>query len=109
MNLYKITGTKVLLFLILAVTFGFANNCRSNADDKRDGITDAEAVRQAKSVLAIRYAEGDRAESVTQDVTLPTTGMNDNGEGGRVTISWESDNSAVINLPPPPPPPDLST
>ena len=103
------TGAKVLLFFILAVTLGFANTCRSGGGDNKgdnmnpgDTITDAEAVQRAKSALMIRYAPGDRAESVTQNITLPTAGENG------VAVSWESGNSAVINLPPPPPPTSLS-
>ena len=113
MKLYKTknmskTGAKVLLFCILAVTLGFANACQSGGDGAKgnnmnpgDTITDAEAVQRAKSVLMIGYAGGDRAESVTQNITLPTAGENG------VTVSWESANRAVINLPPPPPPPQF--
>ena len=90
------TGAKVLLFCILAVTLGLSMGCRSGGDD--DSITDAEAVQRAKDALRIGYAEGDRADSVTQDVTLSTTGENG------VAISWESGNRAVIAVPPPPPP-----
>ena len=100
------TGAKVLLFLILAVTLGLSIGCQSGGDDdnnKGNGmkpgetITDAEAVQRAKDALRIDYAEGDSAESVTQDVRLPATGENG------VTISWESGNRAVITVPPPPP------
>ena len=101
------TGAKVLLFLILAVTLGFSIGCRSGGDDDNKGNgmkpgdnmtdADAEAVKRAKDALRIGYAEGDRADSVTQDVRLPTTGENG------VTISWESGNRAVITVPPPPP------
>ena len=106
------TGAKVLLFCILAVTLGFSMDCRSGGDDDNKGNgmkpgdnmtdADAEAVKRAKDALRIGYAEGDRADSVTQDVRLPTAGENG------VTISWESGNSAVIAVPPPPPPPILS-
>ena len=99
------TGAKVLLFSILAVTLGFVSACRSggNDDNKGDGMkpgdnmTDADAVKRAKNALRIDYAEGDSAESVTQDVRLPTAGENG------VAIAWESGNSAVIAIPPPPP------
>ena len=116
MKLYKIknispTGAKVLLFLMLAVTLGFSMVCRSGGDgDKGDGMkpgdnmvdadadaeADAEAVKRAKDGLMIGYAEGDSAESVTQDVSLPTAGENG------VIIAWESGNRAVITVPPPP-------
>ena len=95
------TGAKVLLFCILAVTLGFVNACRSDGGDNMnpgDTITDAEAVQRAKSALMIGYAPGDRAESVTQNITLPTAGENG------VAVSWVSGNSAVVAVPPPPPP-----
>ena len=100
------TGAKVLLFLILAVTLGLANNCRSGGDDDKengmkpgDNMTnaDAEVVKQAKDALMIVYAEGDSQTSVTQNISLPTAGENG------VAISWESGNSAVVAVPPPPP------
>ena len=69
MKLNKIkdrTGAKVLLFLILAVTLGFANACRSGGDDDNKGNgmkpgdnmtdADAEAVKRAKDALRIDYA-----------------------------------------------------
>ena len=101
------TGAKVLLFLILAVTLGLSIGCRSGGDDDNKGngvkpgnnMTDAEAVKRAKENLRIGYAGGDSAESVTQNVTLSTTGENG------VDIAWESGNRAVITVPPPPPPP----
>ena len=101
------TGAKVLLFCILAVTLGFSMSCRSGGDDDKgnginpgETITDAEAVQRAKDNLMIGYAAGDSAESVTQNVTLPTTAENG------VAVSWVSDNSSVVAIPPPPPPPD---
>ena len=83
------TGTRVLLFLILAVTFGFANACGSGDGDKN--ITDAEAVERGKDALAITYSGTDTISSVTGNVTLPTTG--DNG----VTISWASSDTERIS------------
>ena len=99
------TGTKVLLFSILAVTLGLSIGCRSGGNDKGNGMkpgdnmtnADAEAVQRAKDALRIGYAEGDSESSVTQDVRLPATGENG------VAISWESGNSAVVAVPPPPP------
>ena len=83
------TGAKVLLFSILAVTLGLSMGCRSGDDD--DSITDAEAVKRAKDALRIDYAEGDSAESVTQNVSLPTTGENG------VSVSWASSDAARIS------------
>ena len=85
------TGAKVFLFLTLAATLGFASACRSGGDDKEGTITDAEAVQRAKSALMIRYAAGDSAESVTQNVTLPTAGANG------VSISWASSDIGRIS------------
>ena len=54
------------------------------------GPTDAQLVAAAKTALAITYNGGDSEASVTQDVTLPAA-----GDGG-TTITWSSDNTAVI-------------
>jgi len=53
--------------------------------------TDAECVAEDKNFLAIGYAAGDNAASVTQAVTLATTGSNE------TTISWSSNNSAIAS------------
>ena len=53
---------------------------------------DEDVVGEAKGVLAIVYAEGDSAESVTQDITLPTAGA------GEVVITWESSHSDIIAI-----------
>ena len=52
---------------------------------------DTEAVSLDKAALAITFAAGDSASSVTQNITLPTSGANG------TTISWSSDNAAVSN------------
>jgi phosphoribosylformylglycinamidine (FGAM) synthase PurS component len=53
-------------------------------------MTDAEAVAAAKAALAIGYASGDSAASVTKNLTLPATGLDNS------TIGWASNNAAVI-------------
>ncbi|HEU5139781.1 MAG TPA: immunoglobulin-like domain-containing protein [Bacillales bacterium] len=53
-------------------------------------ITDAEAVQLDKDSLAIGYAEGDSADSVTQDITLETIGENES------TITWVSSDETWI-------------
>ncbi|WP_168119565.1 immunoglobulin-like domain-containing protein [Paenibacillus sp. HB172176] len=53
--------------------------------------TDAEAVVDDKAALAIAYAQGDSASSVTQDVELPTSGASG------TTITWSSSNDAVVD------------
>ncbi|WCN39674.1 cadherin-like beta sandwich domain-containing protein [Aneurinibacillus uraniidurans] len=52
--------------------------------------TDTEAVAAAKAALDIGYAGGDSASSVTQNVTLGTTGANG------TTVSWSSSNLGVL-------------
>ena len=54
-------------------------------------LEDSAAIEMAKDALMISYAEGDSADSVTQDVTLPTTGENG------VAISWASSDAASIS------------
>ena len=58
-----------------------------------DNMTDAdaEAVKRAKDSLMIGYATGDSAESVTQNVSLPTGGANG------VSVSWASSDAARIS------------
>lgn len=53
--------------------------------------TDAEAVAQDKEALAIGYAAGDSAASVTQNLNLVTIGANGS------TITWQSSNTEVIS------------
>jgi|GEM_PF-2307072 len=52
--------------------------------------TDEEAVAADKAQLAIGYAAGDNAASVTQNVTLPTTASNGS------TVSWSSNTAGTI-------------
>jgi hypothetical protein len=54
-------------------------------------MSDAEAVALDRDALAIGYAEGDSAASVTQNLTLPAGGSNGS------TISWASDKGDVIS------------
>ncbi|MBD2848571.1 leucine-rich repeat protein, partial [Paenibacillus sp. IB182496] len=58
----------------------------------RQAQTDAEAVADDKAALAITYAPGDSAASVTQDVGLPT------GGSSGTTITWSSSDTAVIDV-----------
>ena len=59
---------------------------------------DENAVSEAKENLAIIYADGDRADSVTKEITLPREGTGNDGEVNGVTIGWASDNDDVINV-----------
>lgn len=51
--------------------------------------TDAQCVAEDLAALAIGYAAGDSAASVTQALTLATSGSNE------TTISWASNNAAI--------------
>ena len=53
---------------------------------------DIAAVEMASNALAIGYAAGDSENSVTKDVTLPTSGADE------VSISWSSSNEMVISI-----------
>ncbi|HLV88061.1 MAG TPA: immunoglobulin-like domain-containing protein [Candidatus Sulfotelmatobacter sp.] len=53
-------------------------------------MTDAQAVAAAKSVLAIGYASGDAATSVTQNLSLPVTGT------AGCTVSWTSSDPSIV-------------
>ncbi len=72
---------------------------RGDATDTREyvltikelDISDAEAVAAAKIVLEIGYGTGDSSSNVTQNLTLTTSGANS------TTISWSSNNTAVIS------------
>ncbi len=52
--------------------------------------TDEEAVNSDKALVAITYASGDSAASVTKDITLPTSGTSGS------TISWTSSDEDVV-------------
>ncbi|WP_139997421.1 InlB B-repeat-containing protein [Paenibacillus paridis] len=51
---------------------------------------DIAAVAAAAAALEVGYATGNNAANVTQNVTLPTTGLDD------VTVSWTIDNPGII-------------
>ncbi|MFZ0731286.1 MAG: immunoglobulin-like domain-containing protein [Candidatus Sulfotelmatobacter sp.] len=53
-------------------------------------MTDAQAVAAAKAALTIGYTAGDSASSVTQNVTLATSGIDNSA------IGWATSNDAVV-------------
>ena len=61
-------------------------------------ISNEDAVIQAKTALEIGYGDGDSMSSVTTSLTLPTTGIGNNGEGNGVGITWISSNSDIISV-----------
>ena len=54
-------------------------------------MTDAQAVAAAKAALAIGYADGDADTTVTQNLTLPTTGLYG------TTVAWSSSDPAIAS------------
>ncbi|WP_185602350.1 S-layer homology domain-containing protein [Paenibacillus sp. 598K] len=77
--------------LTATITKGTASNTRTfTVTVKVLPQTDAQAVAAAKNALVVGYITGDSANSVTADVTLPTTGASD------TAISWSSSDTSVI-------------
>ena len=73
----------VLSALILILGTG----CPQPVEPETDYSADVAA---AKSSLAIEFASGDSATSITQDITLPA-------KVGDVSVKWSSSNTAVIS------------
>lgn len=76
-----------LVCLLLAVTLV---GCGGISSGGSAPLTPEEKVAAAKAALAIGYASGDSATSVTQNLTLPSAGL----QGA--TISWGSSNTVVV-------------
>jgi hypothetical protein len=76
--------------LTATITVGATSDTKTFPLTVKAQMTDAEAVAAAKAALAIGYASGDSASSVTQNLVLPATGIDGS------TISWASSNSAVV-------------
>ena len=72
------------------ITVGSANDTKAFPITVKAQMTDAQAVAAAKAALAIGYASGDSASSVTQTLTLPATGIDGS------TNAWVSSNAAVV-------------
>ena len=80
---------KALLSVIIAVCFITGIACKKNLiGNSPDNSIDVQSVAADKNALAITYAAGDSAESVTRDVILPTQGSRD------CYISWVTSNSS---------------
>ncbi|MFC0212719.1 immunoglobulin-like domain-containing protein [Paenibacillus chartarius] len=58
----------------------------------KNAITDEEAIANGKSVLEIGYTSGDSAFAVTNNLILPTTGVDG------TTITWSSNKTGVIAI-----------
>jgi Concanavalin A-like lectin/glucanases superfamily/Bacterial Ig-like domain len=79
------------LTMTATITVGSASDTKAFPLTVKAQMTDAQAVAAAKAALAIGYASGDSASSVTQNVTLPSTGIDNS------TNTWVSSNQAVVS------------
>jgi hypothetical protein len=79
-----------VIFMMLLSALAFTACGGGGGRTTGDVLSDAERVAEDKDNLAIIYAGSDSAASVTQHVTLPSTGTND------TTITWQSNKTAVI-------------
>jgi hypothetical protein len=77
--------------LTATITVGSTNDTKDFVLTVRPQLTDAQAVAAAKSALAVGYASGDSASSVTQNLTLPATGIDNSA------IAWTSSNADVVS------------
>jgi uncharacterized protein (TIGR02145 family) len=73
---------------VAAILFSIAIACNNNPA----GLTDPEAVAADKDAMAITYAPGDNAVSVTGNLGLPTDGANGSA------ITWTTDDSCWISV-----------
>ncbi len=75
--------------LTATITKNEASDTKTFTLTVKKTLSDAESVAADKAALDIGYAGTDSATSVTQDMTLPTTGASG------TTISWTSSDTAV--------------
>ena len=73
------------------ITVGSASDTKAFPITVKAQMTDAQAVAAAKEALAIGYATGDSASSVTQNLTLPATGIDNS------TMAWVSSDTSVVS------------
>ncbi len=71
------------------ITVGSASDTKAFPLTVKPQMSDAQAVAAAKAALAIGYQPGDAATSVTQNLTLPATGVDG------CTITWSSSDLAI--------------
>jgi len=77
--------------LTATITVGAASDTKAFPLVVKAQVTEAQAVAAAKAALGITYADGDSAMSVTQNVTLPATGIDNS------TITWASSDETTIS------------
>jgi len=80
----------LMSFIVIGLISGCSNSGGNNGGGNQPGNADAEAVMADAAALTVTYNGTDSQNSVTGDLTLPTTG--DNGS----TITWSSGNPAVV-------------
>ena len=78
--------------LTATITLNAASDTKVFIVTLKAQMTDVQAVAAAKAALAIGYASGDSADSVTQNLTLPTTGSSG------CTISWASNDESLVSI-----------
>ena len=77
--------------LTATITVGAASDTKAFPIAVKAQMTDVQAVAAAKAALGIGYASGDSASSVTQNLTLPLSGIDGS------TIGWESSDAAIVS------------
>lgn len=77
--------------LTATITVGSASDTKDFPVTIKPQMTDAQAVAAAKAALAIGYAPGDAATSVTQNLTLPLTGLDN------CTVTWSSSDASLVS------------
>jgi hypothetical protein len=82
--------TDASVTLTATITVGTTGDTKTFPLTVKAQMTDAQAVAAAKAALAIGYASGDSASSVTKNVTLTATGLDGSA------ISWASSDPAVV-------------
>lgn len=83
-------ATDTSLTMTATITVGSASDTKAFPITVKSGVTDAQAVAAEKAALGIGYAGGDSASSVTQNLTLTTSGVDG------TTVSWASNDPSVI-------------
>jgi hypothetical protein len=77
--------------LTATITVGTTSDTKTFPVTVKGQMTVAQAVAAAKSALAISYAAGDSASAVTQNLTLPASGLHG------TTVDWSSSDPAVVS------------
>ncbi len=82
---------KLVCGLACVVSIGMLLGCGANPSGGNPSLTAQQQLAEAKAALAVGYASGDSASSVTQNLTLPISGLH----GAMVT--WVSTNPTMVS------------